>query len=134
MIQYPTQAELRALFEYKDGQLLRDGKAIGTLKTNGYIHAGINYKRYYVHRLIYIYHYGDADESLQIDHKNRDRTDNRIENLRLVTKADNSRNSGKGYHWNKQIKRFVVQLNGRHIASNLTECAARLNAAFARLT
>ena len=31
-------------------------------------------------------------DPLQIDHKNRDRSDNRIKNLRLVTNAENGRN------------------------------------------
>ena len=132
MKQYPTQAELKALFVYKDGQLLRNGKAIGCLN-NGYIRANINYKKYNAHRLIYIYHHGEADINLEIDHLNRNRNDNRIENLRLVTKGVNNENTGKKYSWSKYNKRFIVQFRNKHIGCYVTECAARINAAMVRL-
>lgn len=50
-----------------------------------------------VHRIIYWLHYGDFDCSKVIDHINRNPFDNRIENLRLVSICDNSRNLSKSY-------------------------------------
>ena len=43
---------------------------------------------------------GKIPQGLLVDHKNRDRTDNRIKNLRLITKAENARNAKK-YKSNK---------------------------------
>lgn len=126
--QYPSQAELRALFDYKDGQLIRNGKVVGT-DSDGYRLTSINYKKYYVHRLIYIYHYGDiTDLTLEIDHLNHNKSDNRIENLRLVTKSVQSENKPKtkGYCWSKHTKRFVAQFRNKHVGSYGTECGARL--------
>ena len=132
MKQYPTQAELKALFVYKDGNLYRGGRIAGA-RNEGYKQICINYQKYYLHRLIYIYHHGEADVKLEIDHLNRNRNDNRIENLRLVTKGVNNENTGKKYSWSKYNKRFIVQFRNKHIGCYVTECAARINAAMVRL-
>lgn len=46
----------------------------------------------YLHRAVWEYHYGQIPNGLMIDHINRDKTDNRIENLRLVTAKENRMN------------------------------------------
>jgi len=43
-----------------------------------------------VHKLIYLWHHGFVPE--QLDHINRDTTDNRIENLRPADTANNAQN------------------------------------------
>jgi hypothetical protein len=45
-----------------------------------------------LHKVIYEWHYGAIQDGMVVDHINRDITDNRIENLRAVTFAANSRN------------------------------------------
>lgn len=70
---------------------LRD-KPIGTLHHTGYlVHTNSEYQ-YRVHRLIWIWHNGAIPEKLQIDHQDRNKLNNRIENLRLVTHYENSLN------------------------------------------
>ena len=63
-------------------------------KSTGYRVIRINGKNYYEHRLAWLYHYGYLPTK-QIDHINRDRTDNRIANLREVSPGENKQNRVK---------------------------------------
>lgn len=45
-----------------------------------------------VHRIIYILFNGGIPEGLLVDHRNRDPSDNKIDNLRLATKSQNNTN------------------------------------------
>ena len=46
-----------------------------------------------VHRLVWLYVYGEIPKGKVIDHINGDKHDNRLANLRLVDRAQNNRNS-----------------------------------------
>jgi len=104
-----SKKELNTLFEYREGILYnrynrspraREGKSVGSLTKAGYIETKLLKVRYYIHRLIWIYHNGEIPEGLVIDHINRVKSDNRIENLRLVTEQENSFNKNvRGTSW-----------------------------------
>ena len=69
---------LTAINRKKSGQISRlDGKLLN--------------KDYYTHRIAWLIYYGEWPKN-QIDHINQDPTDNRIENLRDVTQAENQKN------------------------------------------
>ena len=56
-------------------------------------------------------HYGKILKNLQIDHIDRNKSNNKIENLRLATRKENSRNkSSKGFTWSKSSKKWVAQI------------------------
>ena len=63
---------------------------------NGYMFVRLsvkgNVKNYYVHRLVAEAWHGECPEGLEVDHINRVRDDNRPENLRYVTRAENNAN------------------------------------------
>jgi hypothetical protein len=70
------------------------GTLAGTVDCNGRIIIKINRKSYLAHQLVWLitHHVWPPDE---IDHKNGDAGDNRIDNLRIATHAENMRNSRK---------------------------------------
>lgn len=100
--EYPSQAELKQTFDYRDGELWwkvaalkRDmTKPAGFKTSNGYLATNYKFKgkphKYLIHRLVWIWHYGNDPDT--IDHINRHRADNRIENLRDVSLSVNHMN------------------------------------------
>jgi len=81
------------------------GKPAGYIhKHTGYRYIGIFEKRKYLaHRLAWLYVYGEWPQN-QIDHINRIRDDNRIENLRDVTGSQNMMNGSKQSSTTSQYK------------------------------
>jgi hypothetical protein len=81
------------LFIWKPNQKNKKliGKAAGTITQFGYIRICIDGKRYMAHRLAWYITYGHFDSG-EIDHINHIKTDNRIANLRLVSKSVNQQN------------------------------------------
>ena len=102
-----TQERVRELFDYHDGQLiwrkphgrwgrLPAGLVAGYQQTRygkpSYRSAQVDGRTQYVHRLIWLWHHGVWPKNGQIDHIDRDPTNNRIENLRDVTAMENNWN------------------------------------------
>ena len=119
-----TQERIKELFDFNEetGILtrkpsLRDkkgGKVVGCLANHGYLVVRIDYTLYLLHRIIWLYAYGYLPEH-QIDHINRNKCDNRLENLREATRSCNVRNTGlrsdntsgiKGVYWHTQLKKW----------------------------
>lgn len=80
----------------------------------GYIIIGINKKLYRAHRLAWLYMYGCFPEGI-LDHINRDRQDNKIDNLRIASKQQNAYNSKlnkkntsgfRGVSWHKASNKW----------------------------
>ena len=108
----------------------RKGKRFGGLCSYGYRKGGIRGRYVAEHQLIWLLHHGRWPT--QIDHINRDRVDNRIENLREVTDSENQRNRGvmsrnllgeKGIRMRKG--RFNVRLLSKNIGTYETIEEAR---------
>lgn len=71
------------------------GTAAGIKGGNGYLTTALHGKRLSLHRIAWVIAHGEWPKG-DIDHINGDRADNRIENLRSVTRGENSRNRAKG--------------------------------------
>lgn len=103
----PSQNELQQLLDYdwETGVLVwryREGNhsfnnrdagtwAFCTPTRNGYLCGRMGQRTYYAHRIAWKWFYGTDPKF--IDHINHDRQDNRITNLRSVSKTDNCRNT-----------------------------------------
>jgi hypothetical protein len=80
--------------------------------SKGYRVINIKPKKYKLHRVNYFAHNQDwdiHDSSLDnsIDHEDIDKTNNNIENLRVVTHQENQFNTNcKGYYWAKSIQKW----------------------------
>lgn len=112
----PSQETLRGLFSYQDGNLIRTktGKICGTKDRRGYLVYNVSKgNQFKVHRLIWKLVHG-TDPRI-VDHINGDKLDNRIENLRDGTLADNNRGFCTGRE--RDLPMGVDQLSsGRYMA------------------
>jgi hypothetical protein len=76
------------------GMLYVNGKPSKYLAKNGYQTTSRFGKSWYVHRLVWKMFYGyEVPTGMDIDHINRVRSDNRIANLRVVTRKENLANT-----------------------------------------
>lgn len=95
-----TQQEALKLFDYRDGVLywktnlrghVKAGDEAGTIREGGYVQVRVAPRFYRAHQIIWLMHYGRIPK--MIDHINGDPADNRIENLRECTNAENQMNN-----------------------------------------
>jgi hypothetical protein len=128
---------------FEDYMIDRDGNIMGArLKRlmkpqnngDGYLNIALwkdkKPKKYLIHRLLALQFIPNPDNLPLIDHIDRDRQNNNLENLRWVTRSQNMRNKDcKGYHWYKRMKKWKAEycLNGKihHIGYYKTEQEAR---------
>lgn len=73
-----------------------------------------------VHKLVYESFYGDVPLGMQIDHIDRNRFNNRLDNLRLATNGQNNRNKKKkiiatsiytGAYYDRRRQKFVAVIH-----------------------
>lgn len=79
---------IRCHFHYINGELSRDDRkgGLGSLDKYGYLIIKVKGRQIKAHRLVWFLCNGDFPK-YEIDHINRVRTDNRIENLRIADRA-----------------------------------------------
>ncbi len=68
-------------------------------------------RTYLIHRLVWQAFKGEIPEGLEIDHIDGNKSNNRLDNLRLVTHQHNTFNSKcKGYSFCKRTKKWMARL------------------------
>lgn len=124
-----TQERLEELFSYnpeigifkrrtQTANCFKIGSIAGGVTELGYIRIRIDRKKYLAHRLAWLYVYGYFPEH-DVDHIDRDSSNNKIDNLRHVGRTCNIRNSGnrkdsssgvKGVNWYKPGKKWQARI------------------------
>ena len=90
-ILYGTAGSNKGRFRNAMGSSTQDPKP----RADGYIYVGCQGKTYALHRLLCgAFHGPPPTPEHEVDHRNRNRSDNRAENLRWATKAENCENRG----------------------------------------
>lgn len=95
------------------------GDIVGRIN-KGYIEIKICGRRYFAHRLAWLYVYGNLPKN-KIDHIDHDPLNNRIDNLRDVTNAENIQNQIRcqknnkssgllGVSWHKRERKYRAQI------------------------
>jgi hypothetical protein len=130
LIFYNKKDNRELLFDVEDFDLIYTSAwYIHTNKKNGYevVKASSgNLRGKSAHRVLM-----NFPKNKLVDHMNGNTLDNRKSNLRITTSKVNSQNNpkAKGYYWNKQMKRWHVQIavNGKnkHIGQYVDETEAR---------
>lgn len=96
------------------------GKKAGSPDKKGYLKIKINDRLYLAHRVIWALHHGTDPLEHEVDHKDRNPSNNRIENLRLSMHGQNQangkayRNNKTGYrgvHFHKQHRKYAACIN-----------------------
>ncbi len=142
-----TQSVVKKLFHYdpvtgivtrlvRTAQRHQVGEAVGSSGARGYLQTTVGSRKYMLHRLIWLWVYG-AWPVADIDHKNRIRNDNRLDNLRAATRSENNHNTGisqanssgyQGVTWDKSRCRWVANIRAhgkqRHLGRFQTPQAA----------
>ena len=146
-----TQSRLKELLHYdpdtgvftwrkKMARRVKIGDEAGCRHSSGYILIQAAGKLYRAHRLAWLYINGSWPSN-QIDHINQNKSDNRIKNLRDVTKSINMRNTKKsknnssgitGVSWAANRNKWVayITVNNRRYPLGYFDC--RYKAASAR--
>ena len=99
---------------YRDGRRYKPHIKKTSLDVGGYEYANLtdfdgNVKTYKIHRLVAMAFIENPNNFPCIDHINRIRTDNRIENLRWCTKEENNRNTKRSLPDGKQKHQVDVK-------------------------
>lgn len=122
-----TQARLKELITYdsdtgfmiwvKDYGNRKEGTRAGSISRKGYMSLRIDKKLYFVHRLIWLFVHGTFPSEF-IDHIDGNKSNNRLVNLRAVSRRENSQNlsqhrGGKkpGCYYNRSRKKWEAQIS-----------------------
>jgi hypothetical protein len=113
----------------------------GWMTQYGYCALRLEGGAFLAHRLAWLHVHGEWPSG-QIDHINGARTDNRIENLRVVTNAVNQTNLSpasstshskvRGAHWNSRLRKFQsqVEVAGKRLYLGLFDTAEQAHQAY----
>lgn len=119
------QATGRVFWRIKKANHIQAGDEAGAADGRGYRDVRVDGNRFYMHRVVFAMANGRWPVG-DVDHANRDKTDNRPANLREATRGQNMHNTGplrcnksgmKGVYWDKTTGKWRarIKVNNRPI-------------------
>lgn len=99
---------------------VKAGSIIGGVNDRGYVKFNVDRRKYRAHRLAWLYVNGSFPVG-ELDHKNRDKTDNRIANLREITRSANVLNTGIRVNNTSGYTGITLSKAGRFVAHYCTK-------------
>ena len=97
---------------------VKAGDVAGSQNGHGYLLIQLQSRKYLAHRLAWLHTHGVWPKD-QLDHVNRVRTDNRLDNLREVSHKQNQQNRSTnsdntsgypGVYWNKRVSKWQASI------------------------
>ena len=133
---------MEAIHDFEDYMIDREGNVMGKrfkrflkpINNNGYLIVNLRKDKKpthcKIHRLLALQFIPNPDNLEMVDHIDRDRLNNNLENLRWATRSQNARNiECKGYSWDKLNQkwraRYALNRKQHHIGFFETEEEAR---------
>ncbi len=129
----PSTGEFRTLVKVKQ---VPAGAVAGSIGSKGYRRIKVDNREYAAHRLAWLYVHGEFPPG-DLDHKNRIRSDNRLDNLRPASRTQNgqnrsvAKNNSSGYTgvtFNKACRKWQASIctggRARHLGLHSTPEAA----------
>ncbi|WP_096978476.1 HNH endonuclease signature motif containing protein [Escherichia coli] len=137
------------IWKVKPSAKVKIGSIAGHLDHDGYISVKLHKHTHPAHCIIWEMHNGPIPVGYEVDHLDHIRSNNKLNNLRLVTRKENQRNqklhkrntSGfSGIYWEKAINKWRVRImgnNGKSLSfgcfNNKDDAIAARNKAYADL-
>jgi len=88
------------------------GKPAGSKRDDSYWRVDLMGRHFYAHRLVWILHTGQSiPDGVDIDHRDRDRSNNRVTNLRETTFSQNQSNRAPYGKTGKKDIHFMPEIN-----------------------
>jgi hypothetical protein len=101
------------------------GRQAGCPDHYGYIQITVDRRNYKAHRLAWLWVHGELPADMEVDHRNHQRADNRLDNLRLATSQQQKANAGarksghpKGCYWSPRDRKWsaAIYLDGKKVS------------------
>lgn len=123
------------IFNYENGQLywkvspvthVKPGDLAGYITTKGYVQVTYQNRGYRAHRIVWEMHNGRIPHGYGINHEDRCKSNNLLNNLRLITHQVNNKNNSKrrdnttgitGVTWRPKVNKWQARIcvNGKSI-------------------
>lgn len=112
------------IWKIPTGRRVKAGSVAGAFDAHGYKTISFKGKNYKLHRLAWLFYYEFDPIGFEIDHKDSNRSNNSIVNLRIATRKQNAENRSKlstntsgttGVTWNSRQNKWQAYITNNEL-------------------